>query len=231
MSTLSHTCEYCSNSFSPTRGSRGKFCSSSCSAKFNNSRRASRSIDSRSKSSKALQIHYHGQVVKEYIPPKPKHVYKEPKRKNTSFPHTKVKRITCPTCSQQRWVVGERKTCSLECARVITIRNGIRSNRSLYKNIWLDSNWELKLAKWLDNNNIEWIRPKCIPYHLDGKNKNYFPDFYLPRYDLYIDPKNPYRMKIDLPKMQIIETIICIIYGDLDVIIKHLERLAGVEPV
>lgn len=229
MSTLSHTCEYCSNSFSPRYGSRGKFCSSSCSAKFNNSRRASRSLDSRSKSSNALQIRHHGKVVKEYTPPK--YAYKPPTRINASGPYTKVKHITCPVCALQLWVVGKRKTCSLECARAITTKNGIRSNRSVYKNTWLDSSWELKVAQWLDNNNIDWSRPKCIPYHLDGKNKNYFPDFYLPRYDLYLDPKNPYRMQIDLPKMQIIETLVRIIYGDLDEIIKKLERLTGVEPV
>lgn len=45
-----------------------------------------------------------------------------------------------------------------------------------------------------------------------------------------IDPKNPYRMQKYLQKMQIIESIIPIIYGDSGDIIKKLEHLTGVEP-
>lgn len=29
----------------------------------------------------------------------------------------------------------------------------------------------------------------------DGKQRRYVPDFYLPKYDLYLDPKNDYLIK------------------------------------
>lgn len=62
--------------------------------------------------------------------------------------------------------------------------------------ILLDSSWEERLAKNLDNANISWIRPNPIKWiDKTGKQRNYFPDFYLIEYDLYLDPKNPAAMK------------------------------------
>ena len=61
-----------------------------------------------------------------------------------------------------------------------------------YKGILLDSSWELALAVRLDEVNIKWIRPEPIKWKdLNGYEHNYFPDFYLTDYDLYLDPKNP----------------------------------------
>lgn len=58
--------------------------------------------------------------------------------------------------------------------------------------IYMDSSWEIELAKRLDFLNIRWNRPNPIPW-VDkmGKTHNYFPDFHLLDYDLYLDPKNP----------------------------------------
>jgi hypothetical protein len=68
----------------------------------------------------------------------------------------------------------------------------LRKGMVQYKGIWMDSSWEVRLAKKLDDMMVEWIRPEAIPY-IDnhGKKRNYFPDFYLPAYDVYLDPKNP----------------------------------------
>jgi hypothetical protein len=61
-----------------------------------------------------------------------------------------------------------------------------------YKGILLDSSWELALAVRLDEVNIKWIRPEPIKWKdSNGYEHNYFPDFYLTDYDLYLDPKNP----------------------------------------
>ena len=47
-----------------------------------------------------------------------------------------------------------------------------------------------------DENNIIWIKPKAIKYlDINGKQHNYIPDFYLPQYDVYLDPKNDYLIK------------------------------------
>ncbi len=59
--------------------------------------------------------------------------------------------------------------------------------------VLLDSSWEECLAKRLDELDVLWIRPKIPLKWIDHQNKdhNYFPDFYLPKFDIYLDPKNP----------------------------------------
>ncbi len=69
--------------------------------------------------------------------------------------------------------------------------------------ILLDSSWEVALAKRLDELDIEWNRPEPIKW-IDklGRKRNYFPDFYLPKYNLYLDPKNPAAVKQQHEKIQ-----------------------------
>lgn len=77
-----------------------------------------------------------------------------------------------------------------------------------------DSSWEDALATRLDELDIEWTRPhEPIPYILNGKQHHYFPDFFLPDYDVYLDPKNSFVMKQQLEKITIISNsvkLICI---------------------
>ena len=76
-----------------------------------------------------------------------------------------------------------------------------------YNGILLDSSWELELAKRLDQLQIKWIRPKPIPWvDEDGIAHNYFSDFYLLDYDLYLDPKNPHAIKVQQKKLSRILT-------------------------
>ena len=71
-----------------------------------------------------------------------------------------------------------------------------------YNGVWLDSTWELALAKRLDYLNIKWIRPAPIPWiDNDAVKHNYFADFYLIDYDLFLDPKNPYALKVQTSKL------------------------------
>lgn len=57
--------------------------------------------------------------------------------------------------------------------------------------VMLDSSWEEILAKRLDDLNIEWTRPDSLPWiDKQGIKHNYFPDFFLPKHNLYLDPKN-----------------------------------------
>ena len=71
-----------------------------------------------------------------------------------------------------------------------------------YKGILLDSTWELELAQLLDSLDIKWLRPTPIKW-VDNNNvlHNYFPDFYLPDYDVYLDPKNPYAAVVQSAKL------------------------------
>lgn len=62
-----------------------------------------------------------------------------------------------------------------------------------YKGIRFISSYELRVAESLDENYIEWTRPSRLPYVDDnGKHHHYTADFYLPYYDVYLDPKNDF---------------------------------------
>ena len=96
----------------------------------------------------------------------------------------------------------ESKKKMSESARKLTHRR-LRKGTVRYKGILLDSSWELALAKRLDEINIRWIRPKPIKWiDKKGLERNYFPDFYLPDYDLYLDPKNEYAFKNQSEKIE-----------------------------
>jgi hypothetical protein len=78
----------------------------------------------------------------------------------------------------------------------------LKKNTIVYKGVLLDSSWELELAKRLDFLGISWIRPsplKWVDGH--GKSHNYFPDFYLPAFDLYLDPKNRFALIVQKEKL------------------------------
>lgn len=69
----------------------------------------------------------------------------------------------------------------------------------------LDSSYERILAEWLDKNNIEWNRPEPLNWiDTNGISHHYFPDFYIPSKDLYLDPKNEYCFNAQKEKIQYI---------------------------
>ena len=89
-------------------------------------------------------------------------------------------------------------------------RRLLRSTRP-YKHVngdivLLDSSWEEALAKRLDDQKINWVRPSIPIEWIDNNKKthNYFPDFYLPDYNLYLDPKNPAVFKNQIEKIKIL---------------------------
>jgi hypothetical protein len=68
-----------------------------------------------------------------------------------------------------------------------------------YNEIWFDSTWEVRVAESLDENLILWERPRVGFGWSD--NRRYYPDFYLPEFDIYLDPKNPFLQKKDKIKI------------------------------
>ena len=70
--------------------------------------------------------------------------------------------------------------------------NPTYGNKPTYKNIKFQSNIEMLYAMKLDELNIEYkYHPKSFKYinSKDNKLHNYFPDFYIPKYDLYLEIK------------------------------------------
>ena len=67
-----------------------------------------------------------------------------------------------------------------------------KKNVSYYHGCRMESSYEVMVAKDLDANNIKWEKPKSFKYTYDNKVHRYTADFYLPEYDVYLDPKNDY---------------------------------------
>lgn len=70
---------------------------------------------------------------------------------------------------------------------------GGRGKGCHYKGIWLDSTWELALAQRLDELSIQWERDtgkhRFGYVDAEGNERNYYPDFFIPSKDLYIEVK------------------------------------------
>lgn len=91
-----------------------------------------------------------------------------------------------------RWTPELKKTFS-EIAKKNNFGGTQRKKLYKYKDIYLDSSYEVTVAESLDLNKIKWSRPNSFKYtDLNGILHNYTPDFYLIDYDVYLDPKNDY---------------------------------------
>lgn len=214
-------CEQCSNPIPYAKKSQNRFCSKSCGASFNNTRRSPPSMATRQKTSNALKGR------------------KMPKRE--VIPFSKVSFNICTVCTKLfaakvRASGHSRKTCSRTCSTYASTgsrsyQNGSRKPVKFFnpfenKEVLLESSWELKVAEHLISKNIKWIRPSYIKWtDSTDKERLYYPDFYLTDYDLYLDPKNPYCMKQDVEKMRIVSKSINLVFGHIDVILDKIDSL------
>lgn len=191
-----------------------KYCSKSCSAK-NQSRKQTE--ETKIKISKSVKANI-----------------SKTNRSNINIKtHSKVRFVSCSYCNKTYVVRNHykdyRKTCSENCKVAMIFKdrtyvNGKRKTipyfcKEVNQIVSLESSWELEVAKFLDSLNVKWIRPKFILWvDRKGKNRRYFPDFYLPDYDLYLDPKNEYCMEIDKDKLECVGKKINLISGDVELI-------------
>lgn len=188
--------KYClqCNILIPFNKKENKFCNISCSAIYNNNQRTKNDYSITEETRLKLSI----STTKQNL--------SKPKYSKVSF---------CKNCNN---IIkhSHNKTCSKKCyselasktAKNNPLLGGNKNNRAYgwYESIfagrvWLESSYEYKVAKQLDENNINWIRPKGLPYTINNKSKTYFPDFYLVDYDSYLDPKNDYLIPQDTPKI------------------------------
>lgn len=103
-------------------------------------------------------------------------------------------------------LISQKALASNHRRLVRSIREYVKKDGTI---VMLDSSWEEALAKRLDNIGVDWNRPEePIPYVTsDGKTHKYFPDFYLPQYDLYLDPKNPAAMAAQKDKIACLKKV------------------------
>jgi len=130
----------------------------------------------------------------------------------------------------------ERTTCNRECkieAQVgeRTYQNGSRKpeyyyNKNSDDEVLLESSWEVRIAEKLDELEIIWTRPDPIEW-IDKNDEShyYYPDFFLTKYSLYLDPKNPYCMDQDEKKMKKVSEKIDIMFGDIEKIKNKIFEL------
>ena len=116
------------------------------------------------------------------------------KRKNGKLTHTE----------ETKKLLSEKALASKHRRLIRSVRNYVKKDGTI---VMLDSSWEEHLAIRLDELGVNWIRPETpIPYIThDGKTHNYFPDFYLPDFDLYLDPKNPAAVNTQKEKLDILK--------------------------
>ena len=107
---------------------------------------------------------------------------------------------------------SRRKTCSDVCfasslRRAKPGRSHISNGKSVsYRGITLGSSYEELVARSLDENNVLWERPKNFKWFDDeNRERRYFPDFYLPEYDVYLDPKNDFLINNPNPYFGILD--------------------------
>lgn len=177
---------------------KNKFCSRSCSATLNNK---NKSVETKEKQKKTLKATLQ---LKDY------------------YPYSRITLKSCKVCNKKFFIKQGRKRlcCSPECRSVIyskTATNnpamGGNKNTRAYGwyeskiagRVWLESSYEYKVANFLDTNNINWIRPKFLPYIRNGKQYRYYPDFYLLEKDLYLDPKNDFLIQKDAEKIRLVQ--------------------------
>lgn len=191
------TCLYCG---APVKS---KFCNNSCSAKFNNSKRPKRSLESRKKTSETLS----GRVLSD--------THKENIAKamaGRDVPWVTGKPVSDETkakiaSSLRGREVSQATRDKLSKAAIKRGLGGHTSKTKLYyktkdgSEIYLQSSYEIKFATILDELNIEWSRPDPLNWIDDaGKSHRYYPDFKIG--NIYIDTKNDFLAKKDLPKIE-----------------------------
>lgn len=76
--------------------------------------------------------------------------------------------------------------------------------------------------------NIVWFRPAPIKW-VDSKEKShfYYPDFYLPNKNIYLDPKNTFCMKQDEEKLKVVSNKLHLYFGHVNYIKDVITKLYG----
>jgi len=78
----------------------------------------------------------------------------------------------------------------------------------VYNGIKLKGTWEVETAKWLDTQNISWTNVITgFDYEWNNATHLYYPDFYLPEFDCYIEVKG-YERDRDRAKWKSLDNLI-----------------------
>lgn len=195
---------------------QGKFCSRSCSATIINKERDYSVVITGPKKGYDFQ----GRNISS---------------KHISSPYTKI--YQCCIC--QKWFPGSRKVCDAKACRYENIKgkvggfrpNSTRKHREFYNGFQMDSGAELSFAKLLDQHNIVWVKnsSKFFTYH---ESRKYYPDFYLPDFDLWVEVKGKYYYNPDLdPHKWATLDNLEVIWADQIRLPNKVAARIGIEPI
>jgi hypothetical protein len=220
-----------------------KFCSHNCSAIFQNNKRKEEGYVS---PCKGVKIETKCEICDCIFSQKKqsgkKICHKCRGLKFVNGEYLKLHMTNCVICKKEFEYVNSgkpQKVCSKECCSKL-LSNIARLNpncggetnfkKFYYKNILMDSSWEVEVAKLMDSMNIKWDRSKklCL-FWFDENNKKrrYHPDFYLPEYDVYLDTKNKFLMEKDSFKIRKVleNNRVSLKVGVLDDIVEYIKNL------
>jgi endogenous inhibitor of DNA gyrase (YacG/DUF329 family) len=112
--------------------------------------------------------------------------------------------VNCKECSvlfEVAYSKRHRKYCSVLCSNKNKYHlNSNRKKISLYKGYRMDSGAELIFAKECDKLNINWHKNTITFFPFvdsTGKASKYYPDFYLPTYDCWVEIKGRRYIRTD----------------------------------
>jgi len=196
------------------------FCSSSCSAKTNNVNR-----QLKLKTSLCLQCGVNitsTTCTKKFCTT----CYKSRAIKSSRSKPVELKCVVCENkfIHHCRYV----KTCSKKCTSKLLSKLSTQNpncggetnyKRYTYNDVSFDSSWEVEIAKFLDEHQIKWSRSRKHLLHWidsNGKQRRYYPDFFLEDLNIYVDPKNPYKQKQDKEKLDFIKQSVILIVGNVN---------------
>jgi len=212
-------CQICLKEFDSEYDNQ-RFCSHSCAAKFSNEKR-SIFHDKCQKCNVVVE-----RKVKRRICICQK-CQLERRKYQPSYKKRPKYGCVCIICSNNFLGTSSKsKVCSKNCFSINARKNAICRNlggetnyrKYTYNEIYFDSSWEVEIAKYLDEKSISWIRSREYNFTWKDQNKvehRYYPDFYLPQFNVYLDPKNSYKLKQDLDKLKRVQEqcSIRIVYG------------------
>lgn len=81
-----------------------------------------------------------------------------------------------------------------------------RTKKIEYNGILLDGSWEFNFACWCDKNGITWERTKNGFEYVWNGNKIYYPDFYLPEINIFVEVKGFERPR-DIAKWSVVDNL------------------------
>lgn len=186
----------CCKSPIPYQQRNNKACSQSCSAKYSNAKRAKNGWQ-HTDLTKTILSQWSKQNPRGAVLNPPPRKYKKRIEKH------------CPHCNTKFYVLpsNSKKYCSKPCAD--HYRGGFRSykqlrrHQSIYCGYTMDSGAERYFAELLNHHGIRWIKndqswKKSFPYKkINQRWLRYYPDFYLPTFDMWIEIKGKRYMRPD----------------------------------